>query len=251
MHAWANYIVDPGSRVGAHWGFSSANGQLGGFDINDLVDRGNDEYTAGRFGTFANGGNSVPYSPIELYLAGWIGPEDVPDLWLGRNAQWVIEGGQLKRSEDGMFVFRAPDVEFWSIERITAQHGARRPDHRGAQRRFRAAFVLLVDALSPGESEQLDMLGPQLRAFVREGDDGFPTRYNFWEGTGGRASLRLGGLGELPRAATAVTLRVAIAAPPTPGEEPGEETHEHHDWYEYDHGEEGPVGEDMWVTKGR
>ena len=93
MHAWANYIVDPGSRVGAHWGFSSANGQLGGFDINDLVDRGNDEYTAGRFGTFANGGNSVPYSPIELYLAGWIGPEDVPDLWLGRNARGSSKGG--------------------------------------------------------------------------------------------------------------------------------------------------------------
>ena len=123
MHAWANYIIDVGSRIGAHWGFSSANGQLGGFAIENLVDRGNDEYTAGRFGTFANGGNSVPYSPIELYLAGWVGPAEVPDLWLGKNAHWVIEGGKFKQNEKGEFVFRAPEVEIWSIERIIAQHG--------------------------------------------------------------------------------------------------------------------------------
>ena len=221
MHAWANYIIDVGSRVGAHWGFSSANGQLGGFAIENLVDRGNDEYTAGRFGTFANGGNSVPYSPIELYLAGWVGPAEVPDLWLGKNAHWVIEGGKFKQNEKGEFVFRAPEVEIWSIERIIAQHGARRPDHRSAQRSFRGAYVLLVDATSPGEPEQLDMLGRQLEAFTRAGDDGLPNRYNFWEGTGGRASLRLDGLGELKGAATAVEPRIAVPARPNAGENLG------------------------------
>ena len=251
MHAWANYIIDVGSRVGAHWGFSSANGQLGGFAIENLVDRGNDEYTAGRFGTFANGGNSVPYSPIELYLAGWVGPAEVPDLWLGKNAHWVIEGGKFKQNEKGEFVFRAPEVEIWSIERIIAQHGARRPDHRSAQRSFRGAYVLLVDATSPGEPEQLDMLGRQLEAFTRAGDDGLPNRYNFWEGTGGRASLRLDGLGELKGAATAGEPRIAVPARPNAGENLGEEDHEHHHWNEYEDGEVGPDGEDMWMTRRR
>ena len=56
--------------LGAHWGFSRANGQLGGFDIVNLEDLGDGQWTAGRFGTFANGGNSLPYSLIELYFAG-------------------------------------------------------------------------------------------------------------------------------------------------------------------------------------
>ena len=112
------------------------------------------------------------------------------------------------------------------------------------------AFVLLVDASSPGQREQLDTLGRQLEAFAREGDDGLPIRYNFWEGTGGRASLRLDGLGELKRAATAVEPRISIAAPPTPGGDL-EEAHKHKHWQEYDHSEEGPDGEDRWMTRGR
>ncbi len=67
LHAWANFAVP--TAVGAHWGFSSANGQLGGFDLADLEDLGGGRYAAGRFGTFANGGNGPPYSPIELYFA--------------------------------------------------------------------------------------------------------------------------------------------------------------------------------------
>ena len=198
--------------------------------------------------TFANGGNSIPYSPIELYLAGWLAPEEVPDLWVGKNAEWVIEDGTVKTNEKGEFVFRAREVEIWSIERIVAKHGARPPDHRGAQRRFRGAFVLLVDALSPGEPEELDTLGGQLEAFARDGDDGLSYRYNFWEGTGGRANLRLDGLGELKRAVSAVESRSAIPAPHARSEDPGEEPHDHDQWQEYDDGEEGLDGEDMWMT---
>ena len=43
MHSWANYSVP--TTVGAHWGFSSANGQLGGFDLEELVDLGGGRYT--------------------------------------------------------------------------------------------------------------------------------------------------------------------------------------------------------------
>ena len=39
MHRWANSVT-PSSGSGRHWGFSSANGTLGGFDIADLVDHG-------------------------------------------------------------------------------------------------------------------------------------------------------------------------------------------------------------------
>ncbi len=78
QHAWSNFAVDTGWP--SHWGFSSAHGQLGGFDMADFNDLGDGRYTAGSFGPIANGGNGPAYSPIELYYAGFIPPEEVPDL---------------------------------------------------------------------------------------------------------------------------------------------------------------------------
>ena len=68
MHRWANFIVP--SSFGSHWGFSSANGNIGGFDIADWVDHGGGRYTAGHFSVSGVADNIQPYSPIELYLAG-------------------------------------------------------------------------------------------------------------------------------------------------------------------------------------
>ena len=42
-----------------HWGVSSINGQLGGFDKSTLKSLGNNWYTAAPFGTYANGANSI------------------------------------------------------------------------------------------------------------------------------------------------------------------------------------------------
>ncbi len=87
LHSWANYTIP--TAVGGHWGFSSANGQLGGFDRANLVDHGGGRYSAGNFGVVANGGNSVPYSPIELYFAGLIPPLRDPGSMGGRRRHGV------------------------------------------------------------------------------------------------------------------------------------------------------------------
>ena len=77
MHQWANFVVP--SAWGSHWGFSSADGNLGGFDIADLVKHGGGRYSAGGFTVAGAADNIVPYSPIELYLAGFVPPDQVPD----------------------------------------------------------------------------------------------------------------------------------------------------------------------------
>ena len=51
-------------------GFYSTKGQLGGFNQSSLEDLGNNQYSVDPFGAFANGGNSVPYNELELYLMG-------------------------------------------------------------------------------------------------------------------------------------------------------------------------------------
>ena len=185
-HMWANFVVP--TKDPSHWGFSSAYGQLGGFDIANLVSHGNGRYSAGRFGTNANWGNSVPYSPIELYFAGLIGPEEVPDLWVARDGSWTND-----QDAAGNWIFHAPKVETYTIDRIVAEHGARGPDHRMSQKKFRAALVLLVDDLFPEEADELKALSEAVERFARAGDDG-SNLYNFWEATGGRATLEMGGL---------------------------------------------------------
>ncbi|MYD80047.1 MAG: hypothetical protein F4X44_05505 [Gammaproteobacteria bacterium] len=72
MHLWVlDRQVIP-TVIEGHWGFGCVHGQLGGIDLKNLVELGEDRFAAGLFGLNANFGNSLPYAPLELNLAGWI-----------------------------------------------------------------------------------------------------------------------------------------------------------------------------------
>ena len=198
MHSWANYTIP--TVAAGHWGFSSANGQLGGFDRANLVDHGGGRYSAGSFGLVANGGNSIPYSPIELYFAGLIPPSEVPDLWVAEDGKGLRDAsGDWVRDDSGYPIFSASKVSTWSIERIVAEHGARIPDSSQSQKEFRAALVLAVDPLHPPRHSTLDKLSREVQIFT---DAGPVTQVgsNFWEAMGGRATLTMDGLSAYRRA---------------------------------------------------
>ena len=94
LHYWANYLdasfgfgVGLNEDYGPHWGFTSVNGQLGGFDGStlhcespagamlsacDAASAGRYRYTAAAFGPNANEFKATPYSPLELYLMGLV-----------------------------------------------------------------------------------------------------------------------------------------------------------------------------------
>ena len=193
QHAWANYALP--TAVHGHWGFSSANGQLGGFDIDDLVELGGGRYAAGRFGTFANGGNRLVYSPIELYFASFIPPEEVPDLWVAADGEWVFEDDdRLARTATGDPIFAARDVATYGVEDIVARNGPRVPAMAEAQWNFRAAVILLTDEDHPATDAQLHTLSAHATAFGMRGSDGYGWLSNFHEATGGRGSMTLDGL---------------------------------------------------------
>ena len=203
LHAWANHTIP--TAVGAHWGFSSANGQLGGFDIGNLVELGDNRYVAGGFGTFANGGNTPAYSPVELYFAGYIAPEEVPDLWVARDGEWVVEDGDRVRTENGHGVFTASDVRTYSIEDIVAKAGPRVPSMGDAQWHFRVAVVLLTDDDHPATDEQLELLSDHAAWFSLPARDETHL-HNFDEATGGRGTVTMDGLSQFQKASpTAVT----------------------------------------------
>ena len=195
MHTWANDAVP--TSVSAHWGFSSADGQLGGFPLRDLVHLGGDRYTVqSPFGTFANGGNGVPYSPIELYFAGLIPPDDVPDLWVAEDGEWLIENGKFVWSDDGWPIFTATKVRTITIDDIIVEHGERIPDWTTSQKDFRAAVVLLVDDDHPATPTQIQEVSNLVSWFSHPGNDDDPYDYNYYEATGGRGSITMDGLSE-------------------------------------------------------
>ena len=196
MHSWANFVL-PQSNYYSHWGFTSANGILGGFDRSNLVDLGGGRYAAGDFGT--SGNTPVPYSPIELYLAGFTAAEDVPDIWVANDGEWAGEYDD----EHGR-VFKATDVEEWSIERIVAENGPRVPSVEDSQKVFRVATVLIADEEHPPEQEVLAELSALLRTYAVPRNDEDHESFNFYETTGGRASLETGGLGRWRKAGAAV-----------------------------------------------
>ena len=203
MHTWANFAVP--TAVGGHWGFSSADGQLGGFDRDNLVELGGGRYRAGDFGTFANGGNGVPYSPIELYFAGLIPPGEVPDLWVAADGEWADDGS-----------FTASDVRDYSIEDIVAEHGRRVPASSTAQRHFRAMAVLLMDDRSIS-LRQAEQLSEHVSTFSHPGDED-DYLYNYYEATGGRGTIAMDGLSQVrrPRASLLRTLPPPFGRIPPP-----------------------------------
>ena len=194
MHRWANFVLPSSDRF--HWGFSSANGQLGGFDIADLVDHGSDRYSAGVVAPAGVAANWRPYSPIELYLAGFIPPEDVPDLWVAEDGKYLIENGRPVRTEDGDNIFTASKVRTYSIEDIIAEHGERIPNSLQSQREFRAAAILLIDKDRPLVKWQLDAVSAEIASFSYAGADEDDESYNFYEATGGRATITMDSLSQ-------------------------------------------------------
>ena len=162
--------------AGSHWGVSSVDGQLGGFDLNTLEELGNNWYSADPFGTFANGGNSIPYGNFELYLMGLIPPAEVEDLILFKG---------LRATAGEFFDERkwyAEEKMIVTIDDILEKLGPRVPDHTASQREFRILTLVLTD----------HGLSDQEWAYFSEQAKGFEDTFSW--ATGDRARARLGDL---------------------------------------------------------
>lgn len=217
MHRWANFIIHPTG----HWTWNSANGILGGFDIATLVDHGDGRYSANGsvpgFDGFSNGGwagNYIPYSPIELYLAGLIPPEEVPDLWVA-GEQCI---GVVDEADDWDYKsFITHQARTYTIEDIIAEHGPRIPDHTQSQKDFRAAVILLISEDYPADTRTLDILSEDVASVSYAGYDQDDKFYNFYEATDGRATITMDGLSSLKRRGAGKRLvPSSYGTPPSP-----------------------------------
>lgn len=188
MHQWGNFIVE--TSYPSHWGFSSGGGQLGGFKRDTLVDLGGGIFQANNgnansttFSEHANGGTSLPYSEIELYLMGMKDKAQVQPLIVAVNPQWT-DYSTGKFSADGFTEY--------AIEDIIQTHGDRIPSVNDSQKIFKAiAVVLTPRPLTETEWENVDQ---QVANFSLAGDDGNPSNYTFREATSGLATILMDNL---------------------------------------------------------
>ena len=148
----------------------------------------------------------MPFGPLELYLAGWIPAEEVPDVWVARDGRWTGE-----RDDDGYRVFSASNPEMWTAKRVVEEYGIRTPTHENSQRTFRAAAILLVEEEHPLTDAVLADFTEEVRRFTHPGNDDHEA-INFWEATGGRATIVMGDLSNVRRNAATVPQR-AVAMP--------------------------------------
>lgn len=201
MHLWMSDIEVIPSAYDGHWGFSSVGGQLGGFQLENLKSLGNGKYSAGNF-VPQRALASIPYSPLELYLAGWLPPSEVPDVWVAEDGSWLkskpTDGRRdFERDLHGNRIFTASKISTWSIEQIIERLGPRLPDFEHSQKEFRIAFVLVTDGQEPISEEELGLLHLFIFAMTKKGPVSdwlkgifeIEHLYNFWHATRGVASL--------------------------------------------------------------
>lgn len=181
QHYWSNHGLIP-TASGGHWGYSSAGGQLGGFD--EIEDLGGNTYRGSvdgevGFGTVANGGNSVPYSNLELYAMGLIGPDELESVQVAENPNSTADFG----------VFTADGITTHTAADIIADNGSRVPTHENAQTSFKALVVVV--STGTVSQEKWDSLNSNLENFAKQGDPdaSWGSLYNFWKATSGKATF--------------------------------------------------------------
>lgn len=187
LHRWAAYGSHPLASGGHFAKFSNIHGAFGGYfstPFEQIVDLGENRFRAEKRGWYYS------YGPLELYLAGLIPPEEVPDFWVAVDGGWIDQ-------ESG--IFTATEIKKYTIYDIIATYGRRVPPASSSQREFRAAVILLIDEEDPTvDSKLLESLSADIAWFSFSGTDESEEN-NFYEATGGRATITMDGLSSLKR----------------------------------------------------
>lgn len=196
MHNWGNYALQTTNN--AHWGFTggSGKGQLGGFEQSTLIENGNNSYTVNSFGEVANGGNSVKYNELELYLMGMIPLSSVKPF---DNFSEISN----KSFSEGKYTFNSSSRKTFDSTSIENLLGKREPSYENSQKDFNLLLIVLTD--KDLSDEEWAIVDDQAAEFGKKGEGSNPEpytidgvtyqprkTYNFWEATNGKGTLTIG-----------------------------------------------------------
>jgi hypothetical protein len=187
-HCWANFAIP--TAVGGHWGICGGNtkGQLGGFKQSTLltnVDGIANKYSVESFGVNANGGNSVPYNEMELYLMGMLPIDSVQEF--DAFPEVPTETFQYYDESRTRISFISDTRIHYTQAKIIEELGVRVPDYKSSQKQFKALFVVL--SRQPLTKDEWTKYEDGIGWFCKPAEDGIKGLYNFWEATRGIGSI--------------------------------------------------------------
>jgi hypothetical protein len=176
MHSWGVSLQPTLGTDDGHWGTAGTYGVLGGFDPTTLVDHGDGTFTLGHFSEAGNDWRTTPFSPLELYLAGFVPPSDVSPIP-------VLEDiTVISNDTSGVTVNATKRVV--TIDQIVTAFGARQPAATDARKAFDVLFVVVSDRLLNGaELGLIDQIASNYERAI--GEDSM----SFQQASGGRATL--------------------------------------------------------------
>ncbi|HET7540037.1 MAG TPA: hypothetical protein VFK05_09195 [Polyangiaceae bacterium] len=203
MHHWGVYLddkfgfgkaLDDANGAALHWGYTSVNGQLGGFDGSTLrcetpanalppnctpLASGRTRYVTGVYAPQTNTFRDVPYAPLELYLMGLLPASEVPP-----SIQMLTGATFPVFSADGLTATtEAAGVTTLNFADIQARHGTP-PLLPESARHFDAAFVVL--SATPVPDSVMSDVATWAATF---GDRKSSQLLSFKQLTGGRATM--------------------------------------------------------------
>ena len=165
-----------------------------------------------------------PFVPLELYLAGFIPPEEVSDIfWAAVDGEWLFdEAGNFLTDKNGDRIFSAREIKKYTMDDMIAGQGPRVPNRLRAQKDFRAAVILLVSEDYPATREILEGVSDDALWFSHAGEYGLVNRdgwrlWNFYEATGDRGTITMDDLSHFQSSASAKRLvPSSFGTPPPP-----------------------------------
>ena len=160
------------------WGVSNAGGQLGGGVALETVAAGRFRLVParadGRLGRVGNGGNALPYAPVEQYLLGHRPLDAVSSLTFLRDP---------KPRDDGLIDASGQCV--LDAKQIRTLFGERPP------RTTPWTMGVLIIATPDTPAHLIDAQRRAAETFMRAGPDDDPLLFNYFEATEGRGRLTL------------------------------------------------------------
>ncbi len=191
FHQFGNHLNGFTTVESGHWGASSVNGVLGGFNATTLSQLyGGNYYLVEPFSLNTGNGNATPYAPLELYLMGLIPPASVPDTKIAMDY-----GDYFYSDFYGAGEFYASSISNKTIASIIVDNGPRIPNSTNSQKAFKAIHVVLTKTpLTNGLWARMDLDTYNFGLPSTNTVSLNSALYNFYRATGGRATIDFGNL---------------------------------------------------------
>ena len=199
LHLWGGGDLLPvsedfgGNIISGHWGVSSVNGILGGFDMGSLTNIDENIFRANYFSAIGNHGLDLELSPLELYMMGVLPADEVPEIGLFRGVYPVNDSNSCEDYGyewwDGT-CFRATQTVVVDLKDIVDVFG-----ERPYEGKLDISLLIVGVTEEPITEDEWSRIDKHISWYV-EPRRMVDSNRNMWQASDGKISLLIPSIGE-------------------------------------------------------